>query len=76
MALIARDRMKATGQPQPLPWLRPRAACNFTTREFVCQRLLEFLRYEGIHHRGAAHLLGRQVLRQIPQAGAHRTASR
>ena len=70
MALIARDRMKDAGHAQPLPRLRP------GPRELHHARvrlpgLLQFLRHEGIQHRGAAHLLGRQVLGQVPQAGAH-----
>ena len=67
---LARDRMKDTGQAQPLSRLRPEPRELHHARVRL-PGLLQFLRHEGIQHRGAAHLLGRQVLRQVPQAGAH-----
>ena len=70
MALIARDRMRDSGQAQPLPRVRPEPRRLYDARIRV-PGLLQFLRHEGIQHRGAAHLLGRQVLGQVPQAGAH-----
>ena len=57
-------------QAQPLPRLRPEPRELHHARVRL-PGLLQFLRHEGIQHRGAAHLLGRQVLRQVPQARAH-----
>ena len=71
MALIARQWHQATGGATPLPRLRPAQAGTRNPR-FRLQGLLEPLRHEGIHHRGAEELLGRQVLRQVPQAFRHR----
>ena len=71
MALIARQWHQATGAQDPLPRLRPAQAAAFHAR-FRLQGLLQPLRHEGVRHRGAEELLGRQVLRQVPQAFGHR----
>ena len=72
MALIARDVMKDAAAAQQVPRLRPGPGELHNPRVRL-QGLLQFLRHEGIQHRGPADLLGRQVLRQVPQARPHRS---
>ena len=75
MALIARDRMKDSRQPSRF------RGYDLGQRELhharVClPGVLQLLRHEGIQHRGPAHLLGRQVLGQVPQARQDRPQTR
>ena len=73
MALIARQwHAGAPGGQTPLPRLRPASKLELTDARFRLQGLLQPLRHEGVHHRGAEELLGRQVLRQVPQARPRR----
>ena len=55
---------------EPLPRLRPAQAGTDHAR-FRVQGVQQSLRHEGIRDRGAEELLGRQVLRQVPQAFHH-----
>ena len=71
MALIARQWRQATRAADPFPRIRPAQAAAFHAR-LRLQGLLQPLRHEGVRHRGPEELLGRQVLRQVPQALGHR----
>ena len=70
MALIARQWHQATRAPPA----SAATTCTSSTghARLRLQGLLQPLRHEGVRHRGPEELLGRQVLRQVPQALGHR----
>ena len=76
MALIARERMQGTDAAYEVPRLRSRPRSNFTTREFVCQACSNYCDMKEFKIEGERSLLGRQVLRQVPQAREDRPHSR
>ena len=58
MALIARQWHAGHPRAHPLPRIRSATSCDLTTRDFVCKRLLESVRHQGIHHRRPKELSG------------------
>ena len=55
------------GRPT-LPRLRPGARSTTRLREFTCKGCSNYCDDPGVHRRGREDLLGRQVLRPLPQA--------
>ena len=67
MALLARERMRRTGEATTFRGWDLRQV-DYTVRDFVCKALLQRVRHAPVHDRGREDLLGRQVLRPLPQA--------
>ena len=74
-ALLAREASQRTGEPHRVPRLGP-AAGRLHGREFICKACANRVRRAGVHGRGREDVLGRQVLRPLPQAGPRSTRSR
>ena len=71
MALLAREKMAATGPRLPLPRLGPGSGALHHQGVHL-QGLHQRVRYPPVHHRRREDLLGRQVLGPLPQAGQDR----
>ena len=68
MALLAREKMAAIGTVSRFRgWDLEQV--DYAIREFTCTGLLQRVRHPPVHHRRREDLLGRQVLRPLPQAG-------
>ena len=67
MALIARQWHKATRSVSRFRGYDLKSL-SLSHPRLRLQGLHQQLRHQGIHHRGQQELLGRQVLRQVPQA--------
>ena len=74
MALLARERIGAHRRRDDVPRLGPRAG-RLHRRRLRLQGLLQRVRRAPVHDRGREDLLGRQVLRPVPQAGQGRQAA-
>ena len=75
MALLARERMGRTGEVTTFRgW--DLSAVDYTVKDFVCKHCYQRVRHPPVHDRGREDLLGRQVLRPLPQARQGRQGAR